>query len=280
MRILRNNNPRRRLTHAVRLGGFLLGAWFALIPAVASHTVHATVQKRDSSEPAMRVMIVGSSVADGWKDSGGGYLWRTFDRLHHTFALPIDWINRAVPGAPATSLQPQYTGWLDSAHPQIVVLAWGGLDDAHAGTPVPLFASLIRQQIADALRHGSAVFMVTTPISRASYTQYPVLQQAYMTAEVNVARSFISPRVFVFNVFDQMKRYLALHHLTYVPFMADGWHPNTAGHKLAASILLRDIFHNHRLRALFSQWDGSLAPLDTNVSQGNPSAPPTNPVGS
>ncbi|KYP80505.1 SGNH/GDSL hydrolase family protein [Ferroacidibacillus organovorans] len=277
MRIQRNNDFRRSVTLFLRVGGLLLGAWVALAPMFSGHTVHASVAKRDTNDPAMRVMIVGSSVADGWKDTGGGYLWRTFDRLHHSFSLPIDWINRAVPGAPATSLQSQYTGWLDSARPQVVVLAWGGLDDAHAGTPVPLFASLIHNQIADALRRGSAVFMVTTPISRASYTQYPVLQQAYMTAEVNVAKSFASPRVFVFNVFDQMKQYLLIHHLTYVPFMADGWHPNTAGHKLAASILLRDIFHNHRLRMLFSQWDGSLAPLDAYHPHGNLPAPPTNP---
>ncbi len=201
----------------------------------------------DASDFAMpknpRVLIIGSSVAAGWKDQKGGYLKRTFDKLSMTTGVHYHLISQAVPGQGAARLNPFYPQWLMEAHPQIVVLAWGILDDLYEHTPLPAFSEMIRQQISLALQRHAVVFLVTTPISKASYTQYQDLQPIYINTERQVAYSFRDPNVYVFNVFDQMKRYLAEHGQTYVPYMADGWHPNSRGHALASRILFRDIMH-------------------------------------
>jgi acyl-CoA thioesterase-1 len=92
-----------------------------------------------------------------------------------------------------------------------------------------------------ALDRHAVVLIVTPPVTKASYTQYRTVEPLYLNNEMQVARSFHSPNVFVFDVFDQMKAYLVAHHQTYVPYMADGWHPNTRGHALAGRLLDQDL---------------------------------------
>ncbi len=189
-----------------------------------------------------KILLLGSSVADGWKDTvGGGYLMRTLRYLQHRDHTTFDVINRTVPGQGALKLSGQIPGWIQEAHPSIVVIAWGGLDDAYAHTPMPIFRALIAQEIQLSIAMNAKVFVITPPISKASYTQFLVQQPQYLDAEMQVARQMKNPNVYVFDVFDQMKRVLQRHHETYVPFMADGWHPNTRGHALAARLLIHDI---------------------------------------
>jgi len=85
---------------------------------------------------------------------------------------------------------------------------------------------------------------------RASYTQYRTLQPLYLDTEMQVAREFHSPDVYVFNVFGLMKAYLRAHDQTYVPYMADGWHPNARGHKLAGELLLMDMLRHFGTQAI------------------------------
>lgn len=189
-----------------------------------------------------RAMAVGSSVAKGWDDKvGGGYLQRGIVGYtaysHHTYTL----VNRAVAGDTAEKVDGQFHVWLATFKPQIVVISWGALDDANARTPLPLFRATVHHQISLALANHEVVFVVTPPVTKASYTQYPTIEPEYLDAEMQVARSFHSPNVYVFDVFDQMKAYLVAHHQTYVPYMADGWHPNTAGHALAGALWIGDL---------------------------------------
>lgn len=189
-----------------------------------------------------RAMAVGSSVAEGWDDKvGGGYLKRGIVGYSHYSGHLYTLFNHSVAGDTAEKVDGQYHVWLASLKPQIVVISWGGLDDANAKTPLAVFRATVHHQIALALANHEVVFIVTPPVTKASYTQYPTIEPMYLNAEMQVARAFHSPNVYVFDVFDQMKAYLVAHHQTYVPYMADGWHPNTAGHALAGALFLTDL---------------------------------------
>jgi len=205
--------------------------------------LHSNVKLASIVGTPTRVLLIGSSVAHGWKDTPGegGYLHRSFRSLSTKTPTRYRVIDRAIPGRGVMTILDKYPAWLNTFHPNIVVISWGGLDDLYAKTPMAMFDSQIKWQIALALQHHADVFVITPPVSKASYTTYRFSQQDLMDNEMHVADNFNNPNVFVFNVFDQMKEYLRIHHQTYVPYMADGWHPNAAGHELAARILLKDM---------------------------------------
>jgi acyl-CoA thioesterase-1 len=208
---------------------------------VRNHVRAARTDPVGSREPVIRVMIIGSSVAQGWKDDRGGYLRRAFrhlSRIEHVHYLVI---SRAVPGIGAGLLEAHIPGWIETVQPQVVIIAWGGLDDAYEHTPLDLFRELIREQVLDAIAGDAVCLVVTPPVSRASYTNFRVSQPEYLDAEMSVAQSLGNPNVYVFDVFDQMKTYLTDHGLSYAPFMADGWHPNPRGHALAGRLLTEDL---------------------------------------
>ena len=94
---------------------------------------------------AVNVIIFGSSVADGWVDpTGGGYIRRAFVNYQNASAIPYTVISDAVPGAPITQEEGMYQQWIDTQHPQVLVISWGTLDDAHAKTPFSVFDSQVR----------------------------------------------------------------------------------------------------------------------------------------
>lgn len=234
-----------------RLTGLLLAC--ATLIAVADITYRATYTGAKSTlsiagtaKQPIHVMTIGGSVAHGWKDTvGSGYLPRAFSKLqvatHHDYHV----YDRTIVGANSTQLATMYKGdydkWFESVQPQIVVISWGLLNDAKPSVPYSQFEKYIRQEIGDALHHKAIVFLVTPPVTKASYTEFEKQEFAYARAEVHAARSFHSPNVYVFDVFDQMKSYLRAHNLSYVPYAADGWHPNTAGHILAGELLFVDM---------------------------------------
>ncbi|GLV14876.1 hypothetical protein Heshes_25600 [Alicyclobacillus hesperidum] len=192
---------------------------------------------------AIRVLIIGSSVARGWKDNPqeGGYLQRAFDAMSVLTPTTYEVIDKAQPGRGVLTIRDSYVDWLDTYQPNFVVIAWGGLDDLAQKTPFAVYDGEIRWQISEALAHHASVILVTTPVSKASYTTYRVAQQNLMNSEIQVADSFHNPNVYVFNVFDQMKQYLSAHHESIVSYMGDGWHPNANGHALAAQLLVQDM---------------------------------------
>ncbi len=205
----------------------------------ADHQVPKDTYKKGA---VMKVMSIGSSVAEGWDDpTGGGYLKRAFASFSQYNHATFDLINQAKAGDTVVKIENEYAGWLKSIKPQIVVLAWGALDDLSNHTPMPVYKQQIRNEIMLALASHAKVFVVTPPITRASYTQYKVQEAQMVNTEMAIARSFPANQVYVFDVFNQMKNYIASHHQTYVPYMADGWHPNTKGHALAGQLLFNDM---------------------------------------
>lgn len=195
-----------------------------------------------AEDHVVRVLVIGSSVARGWKDpTGGGYLHRTFTALSSLTPVTYDVIDKAEPGKGVLSIRDTYVNWLDTYEPQIVCIAWGGLDDLYQHTPLEVYDAQVKWQIEEALDHHAIVMLVTTPVSKASYTTYRVAQQRLMQSEIQVANSFHNPNVYVFNLFDQMKAYLRDHHESVQPLMNDSWHPNSKGHALAAQLLVKDI---------------------------------------
>ncbi|MHB1628308.1 MAG: SGNH/GDSL hydrolase family protein [Bacilli bacterium] len=216
----------------------------ALSPHAASASKRAPASQRTATakHPTVRVMTIGSSVALGWVDpTGGGYLARAFRSLTALGGAYYKLYVRAQPGAGVLTIAKQYTSWIKSVKPQIVVISWGALDDLHAKTPISVFRQQVHWEIQSALAAHAVVFIVTPPITKASYTEYPTQEPFVLDNEMNVAKGFNSNNVYVFDVFDQMKAYLAAHHQTYVPYMADGWHPNAKGHALAGQLLYMDM---------------------------------------
>lgn len=200
------------------------------------------VPNAPAQDRVVRVLVIGSSVARGWKDpKGGGYLHRTFTALSSLTPITYDVIDKAEPGKGVLSIRDTYVKWLETYQPQIVCIAWGGLDDLYQHTPFSVYDEQVRWQIEEALDHRAIVMLVTTPVSKASYTTYRTAQQALMESEIEVADSFHNPNVYVFNLFDQMKAYLQAHHESLQPLMHDSWHPNARGHALAAELLVKDI---------------------------------------
>ncbi len=240
--------------------GFVLPQIQRLAPSMSSHPKAKQVVN-PLKEPHVpiasrveRVMTIGSSAARGWMDTGwrdwrkgwfGGYLVYAFRSLSGSEPTRYVIDDRTIVGANSTQLATMYKGkyssWLSTDHPQIVVLSWGLLNDALPHVPMPAFRSHIYHEIALALEHHAVVFLVTPPVSQASYTTYRVAQMKYVQNEMQVANDFHSKNVRVFDVFDQMKAYLLKHHQTYIPYMGNSWHPNHKGHVLAGTLLYQDI---------------------------------------
>jgi len=200
-----------------------------------------------------RVLILGGSVARGWKDTGwenwrkgwfGGYLVRAFTTLSKQTHVHYKVENGTIVGANSVQLGTMYKGhysaWLKRYKPSLVVISWGGLNDALPKTPIALYRASIHHEVALALAAHAQVWIVTPPATPASYTQFPTLQPYYLQAEISEALTFHNKNVFVFDVFNQMKRYLSVHHRSVNLYAANAWHPNELGHVLAGQLLAND----------------------------------------
>ncbi|MHB1630150.1 MAG: SGNH/GDSL hydrolase family protein [Bacilli bacterium] len=213
-------------------------------PGAATAASPASRRSRHKSvQNPVSVMTIGGSVAHGWNDTkqGGGYLVRAFRALSARTNIPYHIVDRTVVGSNALQVATQYPVWLKTVHPQVVVISWGGLNDAWPRTPFSRYEAEVNREIHLALASHASVLVVTPPVTRASYTQYRVAEPLYLDREMNAALQFHSSSVHVFDVFDQMKAYLKAHHQTYVPYMSNGWHPNSRGHILAGHILYHDM---------------------------------------
>lgn len=201
-----------------------------------------------------KVMTIGSSVTEGWMDAGwknwkkgwfGGYLKRAFSAM--TVHTPTHFlvVNHAIIGATPTQMTTLYKGkmtnWLQAVKPNVVVISWGILNDILSKTPVSVFTSHIHHEILNALDHHAVVLLITPPVTEAALTTYQVQMPQYLQAEIHVAQSFHNSNVYVFNLFDQMNRYMIEHHDLITQYVGNSWHPNAAGHELAGSLLYGDL---------------------------------------
>lgn len=191
-----------------------------------------------------RVLVIGGSITHGWFDSprDRGFVRLAFGELTPpSFAI----YNKAVPGAGVLTVQRSYPQWVREIQPQVVVIAWGTLNDIHHKLPMGTFRSQIRDEIQTALEAGANVIIVTPPVSRVSYRSYRVAEPRYLANEINIAKTYPRDRVEVINVFQEMKGYLKYHNIDINQVSTDGWHPNALGHQIAAQILLHGLQHGN-----------------------------------
>lgn len=241
---------RKRLIALITIATFLL-AFFAIntlsgpstrAGAVSMHLKTTSEVTRDLG-PGIRVMTIGSSVAAGWGDpNGGGYLSIAFHDLSHMTNKNYQIISWAIPGITTVQVAPHYAHWLHFVHPQVVVISWGGLDDAANHTPLSTFANNVHTEIALALAEGAQVDIVTPPVTEQVYLDGTKgLPYQYFLAEMREAQSFDSPRVHVYNIYNQMVAYIKAHHQTLQPYIDNSWHPNLLGHELGGALLFGDM---------------------------------------
>ncbi len=199
-----------------------------------------------SSPVKESVMVIGGSVAHGWNDvEGEGYIRRAIQSYQSMINLPIDYIDRTIPGLTSTQLvtqyQTQFVSWLSEEHPAVVIFSWGILDDAYQKTPISQFAANLQLAIDDALKVNAIVLVVSPPITKATYTEYPLLEEQYNHEEQKIVQTMQNKNVHYVDLLDQMKNYLSAHHQTYAPYESNGWHPNSKGHILAGQLLVDDL---------------------------------------
>lgn len=225
--------PSRR-ARAWRAASAGMALWIASLALLAA-------PGRSAAGPRIPVLVVGGSAAAGWRDAtGAGYVSRGLTRYAQRAGLTLRIANRAIPGARVVNrlTQRDLAGWIRRPAPhRLVVLAWGTLNDLRHHTPAPAMARSLHRQIQTALAAHAVVLVITPPVTRASFEEDRLAEPAAVRQELVVAHSFHSPNVYEANVFGAMKQYLAVHHVTYRRLMAGRWHPNTAGHRLAGTLL-------------------------------------------
>jgi acyl-CoA thioesterase-1 len=220
-------------------------ATFHRLATPASRGTPGPTQTTSNSPNVERVMAIGGSVAYGWRaKNNDGYLQQAFAALSANTKTSYEYYNQAIPGADGTQLATMYKGryeqWLTTIKPQIVVISWGLLNDAFTKVTDKAFVMHLHQEILQALARGATVLVITPPVTRASYTEFKVQEPRYVHCEETLVMRMHDPNVLMFNLYGQMKAYLAAQHQTYVPYMANGWHPNTAGDTLAGKLLYQD----------------------------------------
>jgi lysophospholipase L1-like esterase len=192
------------------------------------------------------VLAIGGSMAYGWKDANNdSYIERAFAGLSASTNVNYTYYNHAIVGASTANFITQdeaaYKSWLNTLHPGVVVISFGLLDDMVQKTTPSVFESDLKTEISLALSAHAVVLVVTPPVTYASYTSAAQATSQFITEEKQVVNSFHGQNVKFFDLYDQMLAYLAAHHQTYQPYEGDNWHPNTAGHILAGSMLENDI---------------------------------------
>ena len=227
------------------IAGIVIVAGLALLPVAYRPLLNHRQGDASTSTKTEKesVLILGASVAEGWDDkTGGGYLVRAFKTLSGVSSTQYVVHNEAHAGDGVMQVVNSYPKWLSTYKPQIVVISWGALDDLHMGTPLSKVEAQVRWEAELALGQHAVVFLVTPPVTRASYVgKLAPLEAPYVNHEIAAIRSLHNSNAYVFNVFHQMKAYLVAHHQTITPYVGDGWHPNTAGHILAGNLLSNDV---------------------------------------
>ena len=223
---------RRRRRGAAALAGTALGLLLLAVLATPG---------RSAPGPRIPVLIVGGSAAAGWRDAAGhGYVRRGLGQYARRAGLRLTITNRAIPGARVVSgrTRRHLAGWIRQlGRHALAVLAWGTLNDLAHHTPRTAMGEALARQIRTALAARAVVLVVTPAVTRASYREDRTREPAAVRQEIQVARRFPPSDVYVANVFSAMKQYLRVHHLAYGGLMAGHWHPNAAGHRLAAALL-------------------------------------------
>ncbi|WP_067618957.1 SGNH/GDSL hydrolase family protein [Alicyclobacillus acidiphilus] len=190
----------------------------------------------------VRVMAIGGSIALGWDDNkqDGGYLTRTFRALSNA-KTTYQFTNEASEGKGPSYYLLRMNTLLTKDKPNLVVISFGLLNDLYDKHPISQLDAQIVDETKDALHAGAQVAIVTPPVVGASYVEFKTEQPIALRSEEKAVEALHNPNVHIVDLFSQMKAYLADHDLTWETYAADGWHPNEAGHELAATLLEADL---------------------------------------
>lgn len=201
------------------------------------------LQRTNASTRALKVMAVGGSVAVGWNDATKeGYLGRAMQQVGATLRIHVDFLNKSTGGFTPTRLGTTYARYLQQIQPQVVIISWGLLDDIADKISEAQFMSEIEYEVALAAKQNCEVWIVTPPVTTATYVGKDAAREpTYAADEITAARDVKGAKVVVFDLLDEMKRYLKNHHLSYQPLESNAWHPNTQGHQLAGELLAESI---------------------------------------
>jgi acyl-CoA thioesterase-1 len=195
------------------------------------------------------ILIIGSSVAAGWGDNHqGGYLIRALTQYATKFHQSYHILNWSIPGLTTKELAPHFKAMLQKSHPDIVILSWGGLDDAAAGTTASHFLTRVKLEVNQALQAKAYVLIITPPVTQATYkNSFKGLPRRYFQAQMHAFSTPDTMNVSAIDLFSQMLSYINKHHISESTLAADGWHPNSKGHALAGNLLFTDLsqlFHH------------------------------------
>ncbi len=245
---------RRKFGLVFLVGGCLILLLMAVKTVRDANSWSSTHKVAPVIHTTEQVMTIGSSVTRGWMDTGwkawkkgwfGGYIVRGFTSLSKATPNHYVIVDHTIVGANSSQMTTLYKGemtrWLRTVRPNVVVISWGLLNDALPKTPLSTFRAHIHHEIANVLAHHAVVLMVTPPVTQASLTTYKTQFAVYLTAELQVAQSFHNNNVYEIDLYNQMKKYMEVHHQNIDQYIGNSWHPNAAGHILAGLLLYHDL---------------------------------------
>ncbi len=218
--------------HRVRaFTGFMAGVAFLAL----------SLQSSQAETRPTPVVIVGGSAAAGWHDATGkGYIVRALDTLPKRLAVE----NKAIPGSRVINPQvrARFPRWMSNTRGGLLIIAWGYLNDLRLQTPQRSIVQAIHWEIAEGLKTGHAVLLVSPPATAPTFTFDAKAELVLWHRISTMARhDFRRSPVSVFNVMSRMKDDIMAHGQTYQPYMKGAWDPNTRGHRLAARILTEEL---------------------------------------
>lgn len=194
--------------------------------------------------PPLRVLIIGGSAAKGWKDATGqGYVVRGLNVWAQKDHLQLQIDNQAIPGSTINNpaLVQGYPQWLANDQPNVVVIAWGMLNDLRLGTPEATLLAKLHADIAAALNAHAKVFVVTPIPTLATMSWDRTTELKAIADEIQMANAFHCSNVQVFNILPQMEQELNAQHIPVSSIMDGKWDPNTLGHTIGGEILGKDL---------------------------------------
>lgn len=188
------------------------------------------------------IVLIGGSAALGDGDSGPvkGYFTRAIDILtKQEMALTFD--NQSQSGLTTAEGTPLLAKYLATHHPDIVILGYGLLDDLESHESEDAFEQHIRDQIALARKSGAEVIVSAPAPTVSSLTNDLYRIQIFIMDEFIVADEFRDNQVQCIDTYDEMKDFVEWHNIDIHTLAYDSWHPNAAGHAMAARYLARDL---------------------------------------
>lgn len=235
---------RRKVAYTLLTSGLFIGGWaFGQVQATSNlPLVSASPMANPLSTSIVdeKVMVVGGSIAHGWKDpNDDSFIKRAFQSLSDTTNTKYTYDDHTITGASPVDIYKngKYVAWIQSDKPNVVVISWGLLNDISDHTPTSEFRTAIENEIQTALQAHARVLLVTSPVVEANATYDLSKIKTYRTIEMNAVQSAKTPNAQYIDLNGDMSTYMRAHGQTWKMYYGDSWHPNQAGHELAGELL-------------------------------------------